>query len=311
MSKAKKQRNRVLICDDEKTQYVKLRRYLESEDFECEECVNTYEGVVEKLSNAVSSRRWYHMVMMDIDLRRSGEKLNGIQMYQALAAEFPDENYVVYSRHDADKFRSEINRLRFREVSLVLLDEVLTQNRLRLHLTRLIDSVDHRKVFLVCGRNTVKNAGLIKFLNEGLRLDVIPWETARRRAKSDYVFEIVLQGIQMSHATVVLFTDDEEVKLRKKFLKADDDDASGKSGRWQARPNVYIEAGYARGIRQKRTIFVEWPDRVRGFKAPSDFSGIHSARFTGDRQSREQLAERLEAARCLVDRSPAWLTMKL
>ena len=56
----------------------------------------------------------------------------------------------------------------------------------------------------------------------------------------------------MSHATVVLFTDDDEAHLRGEFVG--EHDAEHKPGygfgdRRQARPNVFIEAGIALGLR--------------------------------------------------------------
>src|ERR1700722_15303487 len=102
MVKNPQQKQRVLICDDEPPQYNKLRRYLESEGFECDERVDRYEAVVAKLTEARRGRRWYQIVMMDADLSASRESLNGIQMYQSLVGDFPDENYIVYTRHDAD-----------------------------------------------------------------------------------------------------------------------------------------------------------------------------------------------------------------
>src|SRR4051794_9720557 len=98
----------VLICDDNPKQYNRLRRYLTSEGFECDERVSRYEVVVEKLRAAANNLRWYQLVMLDIDLKFSHEPMNGIQMYRSLVADFPDENYVIYSRHDVDGFRHEL-----------------------------------------------------------------------------------------------------------------------------------------------------------------------------------------------------------
>jgi hypothetical protein len=112
----------------------------------------------------------------------------------------------------------------------------------------------------------------------------------------------------MSHATVVLFTDDETVRLRPQLVKKSDPD-SERDEQHQARPNVYIEAGYARGLRQKGTVFVDWPDAPKLFRPASDFQGVHAVRFDGGLQSRKVLSLRLQDARCLVTEKRDWTTM--
>lgn len=170
------------------------------------------------------------------------------------------------------------------------------------------------KLFIVHGRNQDKERKIRKLLTRGFGLEVVDWEDARRNARSqrDYIFDIVLSGIQMSHATLALFRDDEVVELRKKFRAIDDIDGALKGEkRRQSRPNVYIEAGYAIGVRPKRTIFVEWPDRKKYFVSPSDFQGIHALRFENTPEGREALRSRLEDARCRLSLASNWKNMRL
>jgi len=221
--------------------------------------------------------------MIDIDLSLSGEKENGIQVYNSIVHDFPDETYIIYSGQDIDELRKQINRLMYRDVQLVLLDEVINKQNLRYHFNRLIQAVPRNRVFIVHGRNIEKKNEVINLLKL-FNLEVVEWEDARERAQSsrNYIYDIVIKGIEMSHLTLVLFTDDEEVELRKQFLTPSDHESNNTiEKRRQSRANVYIEAGYAMGIRPKRTIFLEYPDRNKFFESPSDFAGMHSIRFRG------------------------------
>ena len=163
------------------------------------------------------------------------------------------------------------------------------------------------------GRNYDKKEKIQKVIEKGFGLDIVDWEHARARvsdAKRDYIFEIVMKGIELSQVTLVLFTDDEEVEMRSKFLdKSDKLEISFKDRRKrrrQARPNVYIEAGYALGVRPNRTIFLEWPDDLSVFSSPSDFQGIHVIKYNDTPESRKILKNRLECARCLLNLDPGW-----
>jgi predicted nucleotide-binding protein len=304
---------RVLVCDDDAKKYGKLKRYLESEGFVCDDRVETQGEVEQALRRAQEKREWYQIVMLDMDLSMGAEPgTNGAQLYFNLLHEFPNETYVIYSSQDADQFRVEINRLMYRDVKFVLLDGLLREKNIRLHLESLVSRTDPTRVFLVHGRNHKRKDGLVKLLTKGFGLEVVGWEDARERASSrrDYIFEIVMKGIEMSHVTVVLFTDDELVEL-KKSLQSPADKGSSQERR-QARANVYIEAGYAMGVRPGRTIFVEWPMKGRfDFTSPSDFSGLHTIRFNGDKGSKAVLKRRLEAARCTLTAAADWETMSL
>src|SRR5260221_3681391 len=120
---------------------------------------------------------------------------------------------------------------------------------------------------------------------------------------------MVLKGIELSQASGLLSTNDKTAILRRD-LRLRSDKTLEKERR-QSRPNVYVEAGYARGLRPNRTLFVEWPTNQKSFLGPSDFAGIHTIRFDGQRRSRELLKRRLEFARCELSLSPAWASMKL
>jgi len=308
-------KSRVLIVDDKAENYKKLRSYLEKENFIVEKRIDTEDQLREYLQRAKSEKNWYEFVMIDIDLKRSGEISNGIQIYLSVLHDFPEETYIIYSSQDIDQFRKDINRLMYhRHVELLLLDEVLGRMNMRFHLSRLIQKVPPNRVFIIHGRNHNKLKKIRKLLTAGFGLDIVEWEDALRNSQSqrDYIFDTVLSGIQMSHVTIALFTDDEIVELRKKFRIFDDIDGTLKRiKRRQSRPNVYIEAGYAMGVRPQRTIFVAWPDREKYFVSPSNFQGIHVLRFDDVPEARQALKDRLENARCRLSMARNWKTMSL
>lgn len=307
-------KGRVLIVEDENENYRKLRDHLEEQGFHVEKRIDTESELRHYLEAAKAGKKWYEFVMIDIDLSYSAEPDNGIDIYHRVLHEFPEETYIIYSHQDLDEFRSRINQLMYRNVELVLLDEVLGRMNIRFHLTRLVQRVPANRVFIIHGRNHDKLVRMKRLLHHGFGLAVIEWEDARTNAQSlrNYIFDIVLSGIEMSHLTVALFTDDEIVELRREFRTTDDIDATlTREKRRQARPNVYIEAGYAIGVRPKRTIFVEWPDRKKLFASPSDFQGIHALRFEDTPEGREALRKRLEDARCTLAPARNWRTMRL
>ena len=290
-------RRRVLIVDDTPRIYRKIRSLLEAESFECVDRVENLEGAKKELEAASKSRLWFSFILIDLDLSQAGEPWNGLHVYEHLYRDFPNETYIVYSRHDADSFRDEINRVAFRDVQLLLLDEIFTQKTLSLALARVTTSAPTNTVFLVHGRHAKKVSRLTNVLKKNFGLDIVDMEKAREAVVSGpgYIFEIVLRGIQMSHATVVLFTDDESTSLNPKLVQKGE-----RRNVRRARPNVYIEAGYAMGVRPKRTIFVEWMDEPNQYVGPSDFDGIHTLQFRDTPQGYRALQQRLEAARCTL-----------
>ncbi|WP_329338543.1 nucleotide-binding protein [Streptomyces sp. NBC_01352] len=153
----------------------------------------------------------------------------------------------------------------------------------------------HRKVFLVHGRNE-EIAGDMRAFLRALSLQPIEWSQAKASLKqgTPYVGDIVMAGMEMSNAAVILLTPDEFVDLHPEL--------SGSvrtSADYQARPNVYYEAGIADALDRDRTIIVE-VGTVRPF---SDVSGRHVIRFDGSQQARLDLRDALRSADLSVDDS--------
>src|SRR6185503_5937 len=95
-------------------------------------------------------------------------------------------------------------------------------------------------------------------------------EKAGRVAAMPTVSAVVRKGIDDADVVIVLFTPDELAILY--------DSATGLSvsepfaSRWQARPNVIFEAGWAFGLKPRQTIFVTVGDDTTLF---SDVAGFH------------------------------------
>ena len=159
-------------------------------------------------------------------------------------------------------------------------------------------ATDAREVFVVHGRNLAVRDALFTFLRS-MRLDPLEWsEAVQATGKTlPYTGEILDAAFSRAHAVVVLFTPDDEARLREPFRNASDPphevDLTG-----QARPNVLFEAGMAMGRSEDRTVLVEL-GTLRPF---TDIGGRHTIRLDNTTQRRQELAQRLEAAGCPVNR---------
>ena len=164
---------------------------------------------------------------------------------------------------------------------------------------------DVREVFVVHGRNNAARNALFDFLN-AIDLHPLEWSEAIQATGkgSPYVGEVLDVVFSRAHAVVVLFTPDDEARL-KESLRAADDPPHETQLTGQARPNVLFEAGMAMARNQDRTVLVEL-GRLRPF---SDLGGRHVIRLDNSSPSRQDLAQRLETAGCPVKLKGAhWYT---
>ena len=154
-----------------------------------------------------------------------------------------------------------------------------------------------REVFVVHGRNLAARDALFEFLR-ALDLHPLEWaEAVSATGKpSPYIGEILDAVFSRAHAVVVLFTPDDEARLKRE-LRRDSDPTYETELTGQARPNVLFEAGMAMSRSQYRTVLVELGD-LRPF---SDLGGRHTIRLDDSSQRRQDLAQRLEAAGCPVN----------
>ena len=160
-------------------------------------------------------------------------------------------------------------------------------------------SKDVRTVFVVHGRNEAARKAMFEFL---IALDLHPLEWSESVTDtgkaSPYIGEILDAAFSRAHAIVVLFTPDDEARLREPF-RAENDPPHETQLTGQARPNVLFEAGMAMARSQDRTILVE----LGNLRPYSDIGGRHIIRLDNSSQRRQEFAQRLQNAGC-----PAKLT---
>lgn len=116
--------------------------------------------------------------------------------------------------------------------------------------------VDSTSVMVVHGRDSSARRAMFDFLR-ALELRPLEWSNlvAQTGSAAPYVGEILDAAFEWAAAVVVLFTPDEEAKLRDPFLETGDPDYE-RTLTPQARPNVLFEAGMALGLHPDRTVLV-------------------------------------------------------
>lgn len=159
-------------------------------------------------------------------------------------------------------------------------------------------------VMVVHGRNIPVRDALYEFLRAlGLNPMEFSHGVKATRTGAPVIKEVLDAMFTKAAAVVVLFTPDDEARLRKEFRKSSDASFERKlTG--QARPNVLFEAGRAFGSHPDSTILVQ----VGNHRQLSDLGGVHFVYLGDDPASRNDLASRLETAGCAVDRAGTdWL----
>lgn len=159
------------------------------------------------------------------------------------------------------------------------------------------ENPNRRSVFVVHGRNESASRSMFSFLRS-IELEPIEWAkaVALTGAASPYVGQILDAAFSHAQAVVVLFTPDDEGRLREEFRHESDPTHEAQLTP-QARLNVIFEAGMAMGRFQNRTVLVELGD-LRPF---SDIAGRHVIRLDDSPAKRQEFAQRLQAAGCAID----------
>lgn len=305
---------RALICDDETKIFEKIEGYLKSKDIVVEERVDDYYSLHKKLTEAKENMYRYQLVLIDVSLELSGGNENGIQIYNQISEEFPDQHYIIYTRQDTEEIRSQITRLYYkRNVDIVLLSNDFDQREIGWAIERSLPRKTDT-VFLVYGRNRKKNTSIKNMLTNNFGLKVMSFHDAKIMTKGNKViFDIFMTATTKTYASIILFTDDEEVELRKEYVEEDDyeNSKSKEKKRRQSRPNVYVEAGFLMGTKPFTTAIVDWPDDKESFSRPSDFDGMYYYKFDDTIQKREEIKNWLEYIGCNLKLHPNWKNMPI
>lgn len=158
------------------------------------------------------------------------------------------------------------------------------------------NNAQKKKVFVVHGRNSRAKTAMHDFLRS-INLTPIEWISAIHATgnPSPFIEKVVKTALSDAQAVVVLFTPDDEVRLKQEFVSTNDHDYEKKMF-GQARPNVLFEAGRAIGIMPDRTVFVE----LGNIRPLSDLAGIHVVKLSNKPDKRQELAQKLKSAGCSI-----------
>jgi predicted nucleotide-binding protein len=160
---------------------------------------------------------------------------------------------------------------------------------------------DRKKVFIIHGRNLAARTAVEHFL-KALKLEPIDFDALSSEMGTEFVGNIVVEGLRRAHGIVALFTPDESSALVPALRAAHDKPID--IMRWQSRPNVIFEAGIAFGIARKRSVIATLGSDVTLF---SDVDGIHLLRLNNTVESRGKLRQRLLGMGCDLDQATtAW-----
>jgi predicted nucleotide-binding protein len=160
----------------------------------------------------------------------------------------------------------------------------------------------------VHGRDAQLNTDMFAFLR-AIGLNPLEWTQAIKGAKgaNPHVDEIIYSAMEKVQGVLVMFSPDEEARLKTDFCTLLDKKRGFHKLDGQARPNVIFEAGLALGAHSKKTLLVQVGD-VRDI---SDIAGKHLVHLSNSAASRKELAQRLKTKlKFKVDTTGTdWLTI--
>ena len=153
-------------------------------------------------------------------------------------------------------------------------------------------------VFVIGGRDTALTESMYALLS-ALGCKPVEFHQAVRRARgksnNPFIGQVLEDVFGQMDALVVIFSPDDDAKLKDQFLKPSETNIEGRL-RGQARPNVIFEAGMAMGAHPEKTIKVQVGE-MKGF---SDIAGRHMVHLGDSYASRSDFAQRLGKL-CKID----------
>jgi predicted nucleotide-binding protein len=169
-------------------------------------------------------------------------------------------------------------------------------------------TISNNSIFVVHGRDVQLNTDMFAFLR-AIGLNPLEWTQAIKGAKgaNPHVDEVIYSAMEKVQGVLVMFSPDEEARLKTKFCTSLDKKKGFNKLDGQARPNVIFEAGLALGAHSKKTLLVQVGD-VRDI---SDIAGKHLVYLSNSAASRKELAQRLKTKlKFKVDTTGTdWLTI--
>jgi predicted nucleotide-binding protein len=213
------------------------------------------------------------------------------------------ENGISYQRYATPE---QMAALRGAPVHSIVVDE--PKGRAPRALKKPIVTISNNSIFVVHGRDVQLNTDMFAFLRS-IGLNPLEWSQAIKDAKgaNPHVDEVVYGAMQKVQGVLIMFSPDEEARLKTKLCSPLDKKKGFNKLDGQARPNVIFEAGLALGAHSKKTLLVQVGD-VRDI---SDIAGKHLVHLTNTAASRKELAQRLRTKlKFKVDTTgDQWLTI--
>jgi hypothetical protein len=124
-------------------------------------------------------------------------------------------------------------------------------------------------------------------VREGQRIAALEAEID---ALQRHVDDVIYGAMQEVQGVLVMFSPDEEARLKSRFCSRLDKKKGFDKLDGQARPNVIFEAGLALGAHSKKTLLVQ----VGNVRDISDIAGKHLVHLSNSAVSRKELAQRLQ-----------------
>jgi predicted nucleotide-binding protein len=157
---------------------------------------------------------------------------------------------------------------------------------------RPVKTTKNNSVFVVHGRDEkLRNSMFDLLLRFGL--NPLEWNQAIHQAgggANPNIGRTINTMMKRAQAIIVMFSPDEQAKLKAKFCGRGEKTTLGKLAD-QARPNVLFEAGLALGAHPKKTLLVQ----IGKMRQISDIDGMHLLRLDGGPASRNDFAQRLRS----------------
>jgi predicted nucleotide-binding protein len=208
---------------------------------------------------------------------------------------------VGFQRYIRDGDRAEMRGIHVTRPALTATDNAPparpTPQRAPSAAPRQVKTTKNNSVFVVHGRDEELRQSMFDLL---LRLGLNPmeWSHAIAAAKgaNPNIGDTINNAMKKVQAVIVMFSPDEQAKLRGKFCTPKERDTLGKLGS-QSRPNVLFEAGLALGAHPEKTLLVQ----VGDMRDMSDIAGKHILRLSNSPASRNELAERLRKLKFKVN----------
>lgn len=154
--------------------------------------------------------------------------------------------------------------------------------------------MNNKKVFVVTGRNEKLRLSIFNLLR-ALRLEPMEWmEVIKSTGQaSPYLNQAIITSIEEAGAVVIIMAPEEQAKLVKELQSEEGDDKTYK----QPRPNVIFEAGLALGMKESKTIILQFGES----RVFSDILGKHITKYQGKEKENDfkvNFLQKLEIAGC-------------